>query len=177
MSALRQRVLTREGGEEMSGGRIPVEVIQARGAKHLTKAEIEQRKATEVKAKPAKQLRCPGWLGGELHDDFLALSRKLCKLGIVADIDADTIARYVKASDQYLRVTRQLDGAIEARDAEGAAALARMQNTFFTQARQCAADLGMTVTGRAKLVIPEKEEDVPRNDPMLKLLAARQGKA
>ena len=33
----------------MAGQRLPIEVVQARGSKHLTKAEIQERKEREIK--------------------------------------------------------------------------------------------------------------------------------
>lgn len=33
----------------MAGPRLPLEVVQARGSKHLTKAEIQERREREIK--------------------------------------------------------------------------------------------------------------------------------
>lgn len=37
------------GGENMAGQRQPIELVLAKGSKHLTKKEIEERKSSEVK--------------------------------------------------------------------------------------------------------------------------------
>ena len=53
----------------MAGQRQPIELVVAKGKKHLTKAEIEERKRTEVKA-PADKVTAPPYLTPEQKKKF-----------------------------------------------------------------------------------------------------------
>ena len=74
----------------MAGPRQPLEVVQAKGRKHLTKAEIAKRQAGEIKGDgDIKQLRAPEWLPESQRDEFNRVSRALIKLmpSMVSRID------------------------------------------------------------------------------------------
>lgn len=159
----------------MAGQRQPIELLQAKGKKHLTKAEIAERERTEVKA-PADKVTAPAYLTADQKKTFKKIVKELQKIGIVANLDVDALARLVVAQSKYIAVTEELNRQplmveIERdtgrKDADGepilekvevvngqVERLAIMQDRFFRQCRQGAADFGMTVSSRCRLVVP-----------------------
>ena len=68
------------------------------------------------------------------------------------------------AHHQWQKVTAHVESALEAADLEEITAWSRMQDLYFKQARACAVDMGLTISSRFRLVIPEamrKEPDAP----------------
>lgn len=155
----------------MSGRRQPTEVVVANGRKHLTKAEIAEREAREVKLPPAKTAKPPKWLPEGLRKDFRALGKKLIAADLYTELDADTLGRYLVAHQEYLLATKQVFKAYADRDPEEVEDWTRVQERHFKQARNCANDMGLTVTSRCRLVVPEGVGTSESDDnPMLALI-------
>ncbi len=146
----------------------------AKGAKHLTRAEVGQRREREVKAPVAKTARAPGWLPEPLRRRFHALAKALIDLGLYSSLDGDTLGRYVVAHEQWLRATDKVQGLLQspAPDVAEVSQWARIQTGFFQQARACATDLGLTISSRCRLVLPESGQRQEAN-PFEQLLEAR----
>lgn len=159
----------------MPGPRQPLKVIEGNGRKHLTKKEKYEREQSEVKPKSKpKFVQAPSWLPEQLKKDFSAISKQLIELEIFTKLDRDTLGMYLIARSQYLQATAELQTHLQRRDSEGAADWAGIQDKFFKQARACANDLGLTVTSRCRLVLPEKKKEEDE-DPMDQLFARRYG--
>lgn len=163
----------------MPGQRQPIDLIVANGRKHLTKAEIEARRQTEVKA-PADKVTAPAYLTPEQKKTFKKIVKELRNIGLVSNLDVDALARLVIAQSKYIAVTEQLNRQplmIEVerdtgkKDADGqpikvkvevvnseVERLAIMQDRFFRQCRQGAADFGLTVSSRCRLIVPKAPE-------------------
>ena len=60
----------------MAGPRQPIELVIAKGKKHLTKAEIESRKNTEVKGKK-DNIKPPGNLTKDEKKEFKKIAEEL----------------------------------------------------------------------------------------------------
>lgn len=168
----------------MAGQRQPVELLIAKGKKHLTKAEIEERQRTELKA-AADKVTAPAYLTPEQKKTFKKIVKELRALDIVANLDVDALARLVIAQSKYIAVTEELNRLplmIEVerdtgrKDESGEPIIERveivngqverlaiMQDRFFKQCRQGAADFGMTVSSRCKLVVPSANEQKKEN--------------
>lgn len=166
----------------MAGSRLPTEVILLRGKKNLTKQEIEERKASELKPASDKAIKPPTYLSTDLKKEFKKIAAELVEIGIMSNLDVDSLARFLQVRKMYLEVTKELlnqspvltiekeikDEFGETIDTEFIqipndtySELLNMQNKLFTQCRQSSADLGLTITSRVKLVVPKKEEDKP----------------
>lgn len=143
----------------MAGTRQPLAVLEAKGAKHLTKAEKAAREDSEVKAETPKFVRPPKWLPEAFHKEFNEISRQLLDLKIFCKLDRDTLSRYLIAQNLYLQTTQRVNVALRGGDVKEAAAWTTMQNTYATQCKQFSNDLGMTISSRCKLVIPKAPED------------------
>lgn len=157
----------------MPGPRQPTDVVVANGRKHLSKAEEEERRRREPKVDKPKTATPPKWLPEALKKEFRALGKKLIAAGIYTTLDADALGRYLVAQHQWLIATQQTELALGARppDLEQADAWGRVQERYFKQARNCANDMGLTVSSRCRLVVPEsakqKSED---SNPFLQLI-------
>lgn len=167
----------------MAGGRPrePISILEAKGKKHLTKSEIEERKNSEVDA-PADDIRAPNYLKKKQKDEFFLLANQLVALKIFSNLDVDALARYIDSRDEYVRVMKELRSQkpVEERgllDAEGKPLLDKKGNQkkvkvinetyrelqkslkdWFSQCKMASSDLGLTITSRCKLVIPTPEK-------------------
>ena len=163
----------------MGRPRQPVELIIAKGKKNLTKAEIEERRKTEV-APCADDLTPPSYLTAAEKRRFTKLAGQLNKIKIMGETDVETLARYVSAQTLYESATkelRKLDRERPKRDDQNdntyygllmswsaaQAELAKLQDRYFKQAQTAAASLGLTISSRCKLVAPVKDEAPPEN--------------
>lgn len=164
----------------MAGPRQPIAVVEARGNKHLTKAEKARRESEEpVLAAPEKgegsKIRAPKWLPEELRGQFNDLRAQLVSAGIFSALDRDTLGRYLVAREQWNMATGETRKYLEKRDVEGAEAWSRIQERYFKQCRACAMDLGLTISARCRLVVPEalRPKEDPEEAAFLELLERR----
>ena len=155
----------------MPGPRQPTDLIKANGRKHLSKAEEAERRAREPKVEKAKTAKPPKWLPEQLKKEFRALGKRLIAAGIYTGLDADTLGRYLVAQHQWIIATGEAEQALAQRDQEQADAWGRVQDRYFKQARNCAYDMGLTVTSRCRLVVPENvKQKTEEQNPFLQLI-------
>lgn len=184
----------------MAGKKQPLAVIQAKGRKHLTKAEIELRKAQELHP-AADKVAPPDWLDKKQRKRFLELAAPLIELEIMTNLDCEALARLVKAEADYVAMIQAIDqmpltleekhykvgpdGKPEINQETGEkivltkvvvndarAALLQQQDKLWKQCRQGATDFGLTIAGRCRLVAPVKKEEKKEN----KFLKYQKGK-
>ena len=155
----------------MAGTRQPTDLIVAKGRKHLSRAEEAERRAGEVKVPPAKTAKPPKWLPEELKRAYRAIGRQLIAGGVLTDLDADTLGRYLVSHAQWLKAAEYAQEALAAGATKAADDWGRIQERYFKAARACATDLGLTVTSRCKLVIPQAAADDEGQNPFLQLIA------
>lgn len=134
----------------------PTDLLLVKGKKHLTKAEIEERKAQEIKA-PADNVQAPSYLPDELKEEFDRIALELIDIGIMSNLDSEALARNIVAESQYQKVSVRLMKmkTFGAKYME----LLKIQKELFKQARDSASDLGLTISSRCKLVVPKKNDD------------------
>lgn len=106
-----------------------------------------------------RKVEAPEYLGEwpELMDEFDRLATMLCELmpENFGQPDADLLARYVTAEAIYEKFTAEV---LAAPDATAAKNAQLAQDKAFKQAHSCATALGLTVTSRCKLVVPQPQE-------------------
>lgn len=142
----------------------PLAVIQGKGrSNHLTKEEIKKRKEHEERMKGrTDNIVAPSYLTKKQKEEFYRIADELIELEIFTNLDVDNLARYIDSRDQYIKVTRALRAMKAVNDGEANddyAKLQRIRNTLFTECRNAAGDLGLSITSRLSLVIPKKEEE------------------
>lgn len=141
--------------------RHPVDAIVARGKSHLTRAEIDDRKASEVKIPiDMRDIVPPEYLfqWPDRVSEFDRYAKMLSKLipDNFGQPDADLLARYVISESLYESFTAQLVGLSRPDEIK---AIQIAQDRAFKQAHTCASSLGLTVTSRCKLVVPVEDDD------------------
>lgn len=144
----------------MARPREPIDLVIAKGKKHLTKAEIEERRSQEINV-PYKEIKPPKYLNKKQKKKFKEIATKLLAIGIYSELDEDTLGRYLIAQDLYLHYTEEINKYLIAdnlhafvlKDIQG------MQDKAFKQARQCARDLGLTISSRCRLIVPETQKE------------------
>ena len=166
----------------MAGQRQPIALVQAKGKKHLTKAEIEERQRTEVTA--------PQYLSPTQKRTFKKIVKELRAIDLISNLDVDALARLVIAQEKYIAVTQELNRqpimveieiATKQLDEYGQPVkirkevvngeverLALLQDRYFKQCRQGAADFGLTVSSRCRLVVPKADKETPKENKFAK---------
>ena len=146
----------------MAGPRQPIELVIAKGNKHLTKAEIEARRSSEVGPLEG-EIAPPGYLTKRQKDEFNKIAGQLQELKIMGETDIDALARYIIAHTFYVNSVKKLRSKEVRDDPEQFAAWLKVQEKLFNQCRASANDLGLTISSRCKLVVPatEKTEEKP----------------
>lgn len=147
----------------MARPRQTIAVIEAKGRSHLGKAEIERRRATEIKP-IADNIVAPDILNKKEKVKFNHIADQLIKLGIMGETDVDALARYVIAESFYIHATKQLRKRDVIRDPKIYDTWLRIQDKYFKQCRLSASDLGLTISSRCRLVIPKLEEAPQREN-------------
>lgn len=146
----------------MARPRQPIELVKAKGKKHLTKAEIEAREKSELKV-DLKDVNAPSYLPAKLKREFAEIANKLLIVGVMTELDEDCLARYLLSKQSYLQYTSMLTKATKNNNIIEMEKLMTMQDKAFKQCRACANDLGLTIASRCKLVMPETKEPPKEN--------------
>ena len=146
----------------MAGQRQPIALLEARGAKHLTKAEKAEREAKEIKP-IADKITAPAYLTKKQRDEFDKYSEQLQKLKIMGETDIDALARYVISSELYIKLSKQIGKPAVYTDPILLDRYMKNQDRMFKQCRASANDLGLTISSRCKLVVPETKETPKEN--------------
>lgn len=150
----------------------PLSVIQGKGrSNHLTKDEIKKRQEQENKMKGyTDKIEAPSYLTKKQREEFDRIANDLLRLGIFSNLDVDNLARYIDSKTQYLDLLKHIKKIKPTTTTETMGKkitfanedypkLMRVKNSLFNECRAAASDLGLTITSRLKLVIPQSGED------------------
>lgn len=160
----------------MARPREPIDLVKAKGKKHLTKAEYEARKSAEITAKNDNVVP-PAYLTKKEKEKFNEIAQQLIEIGIMTNLDCDVLARYIRADSEYLKLTKQLSKIKFTPDRKSAVSedeqianqygeygyLQKLQTKAAKQCSDCARELGLTISSRCKLSLPKTEEKPPEN--------------
>lgn len=161
----------------MPGPRQKLSVLEGNGRKHLSKSEKARRADQEVDLPKPKTMRVPKWLPQDCRKEFRALAKELLAADMgAAQLDRDTLGRYVVAQAQYAQACKMAGEALTAEDSALAEKWTKIQDTCFKQARACANDMGMTITSRCRLVLPEGAKPKEKN-PFEQMMEERMRRA
>jgi len=139
--------------------RQPINLLQEKGKKHLTKEEIEKRKNSEIEVN-SDNVVAPSYLTKKQKQTFEWYVEELKKINIIANIDVEGLARYIVAEEQFKKIAKKIKNT-NILDDDYDKLLLKLEK-LNKICRQGATDLGLTISSRCKLVIPKKEEK-PRN--------------
>lgn len=143
------------------------------GGKHWTKDEIEERLRSEVQPL-TDGIAAPSYLTAKQKKQFKTIADQLQRIGIMGETDNDTLARYITAQELYEQAVRDLRKLQKERPRDAGAAelvtwaqlletLDKRQDRYFKQAQTAAAALGLTISSRCKLAVPQSAEQPKTN--------------
>lgn len=156
--------------------KLPQNVIEMRGKSHQTKAEKEERRNSEPKMSDDKRIRAPDYLPEMLREEFNKLGQQLIKAKLACKLDCDVIARYLMSKQNWILAHEKAkDSLMFDDDPKVVDKWTKIANQYFNQCQACANAMGLTITSRCKLVVPQTKDE-EENDPMAKMLAARMAK-
>lgn len=147
----------------MAGQRQPLALIEAKGAKHLTKAEKAEREAREVKP-CTDDITPPSYLTKKQKDEFNRIADQLKKLKILGETDVDTLARYILSRDTYIKLTKQIQKKAIYEDPILLDKYMKNQDRAFKQCHMAAKSLGLTIADRCRLIVPEIKTETPKEN-------------
>ena len=142
----------------MAGQRQPIDLVVYKGKKHLTKDEVERRKTAEVKA-DSDAVQAPAFLRAHLRPDFDRIAGELTEIGIMSNLDCETLAWYLMYMDDYITLDERCT---DAEDIKTLSDLYCLKNTAYKSAMVAAKELGLTISSRCRLVVPKPDEK-PKN--------------
>lgn len=151
----------------------PINLVIAKGKKHLTKEEIAQRQDSEIKVNYT-DVEAPEYLSFEEQQEFYKTAKILLDIGIMTELDEDCLARYLIAKTNYVQYTKELRKLNEKLLKLKRADVKRKtmsdidtyliyQDRALKQCRACATDLGLSISSRCKLVMPPSKEQPKEN--------------
>ena len=187
----------------MPGKRRPMDVnlsiVDGGQGKHWTKAEVEDRKNSEIKMPKPKALTPPSWLNDSAKKLFRKYAKQMLEFpaGIVSNLDVGTLGRYCDCELSYAEASRHKSvwmevckRRLEALCAAEAIAVSKLDTQRFEDAyeeakaqvdfwsgqmvkfekiaRSCATEMGMTISSRCRLVVPQADKK-PEADPLEEL--------
>lgn len=151
----------------MAGQRQPIELVLAKGSKHLTKEEIAERQAREVKP-ITDDIIPPAYLSKKQKEEFNRIAAQLMKLRILGETDVDALARYILSRDTYVKLTKQIQKKQILEDPILLDKYMKNQDRAFRQCDVSAKALGLTISSRCRLVVPETKTEVPKENKFKK---------
>lgn len=150
----------------MARPREPINLLEAKGRKHLTKAEIEERRKSEIKA-PVDKIVAPPYLTADLKREFNKIAKQLVNIGIMTNLDVDALARFIIAREIYIKLSMQIIKQPALMVSDKYPQIAINQDKAFKQCSAAARDLGLTISSRCRLVVPKVENE--KDDPNAEL--------
>lgn len=147
----------------MSGQRQPTAVVIANGKKNLTKAEIKARLESEIKP-VTDNITAPAYLTKKQKEEFNRYAGQLKKLKIIGETDVDALGRFITAKDMYENSVKQMRKPAVKNDPFLFEKWLKVQDKLFKQCRASANDLGLSISSRCKLVVPEANKVVKKEN-------------
>lgn len=146
----------------MARPRQPVKLLEFKGKKHLTKEEIRQREASEVKPVP-KGIKPPAYLSDSQKKLFRKLAKQLSQLEIMGETDNDALARLVIAQERFEEANEIMNKVDFFDDEKQYEVASHVYAKRLDELRKLASDLGLTISSRCKLVVPKAPEKKTEN--------------
>ncbi len=152
----------------MTRAKKPVDLLLVNGNARLTKAEIESRRIQEEALKPnTDKLKYPNWLTNPVaRREYNAISKELQQINLMTNLDVNTLVSYCLAYALYIKASEELQSQpllIEKQLASGSTQLVenplvKTQLKYSNEMKALAATMGLSITSRMKLVVPQIEK-------------------
>lgn len=147
-----------------ANNRQPTALVIAKGKKHLTKDETEERLKKEPKA-PSNAIVAPKYLSAKQRREFDQIAKQLKEIGIMANVDCDVLAMFVKSRAEYVEYGKMLND-MQKKAKEGSVIsvdnlvkVDSLRDKSFKRCLASAKELGLSITSRCRIVMPKAKED------------------
>ena len=158
----------------MGRNKQPIALVVANGKKHLTKEEIKERQASEVQA-PSDNIVAPSYLTKKQKEKFNYYAKQLHDLKIISNLDVESLAKIITVEEMYESITRKLRSKEVKNDFELFEKYTRLQERYIKLYRALASDLGLTISSRCKLTVPQAPKPSNPTAPKSKFEKFRSG--
>lgn len=129
---------------------------------HRSTAERRARREAEDFG-GSDEVECPDRIKGKAARTlYIETAQALRDMGIWKAVDADQLARYVTSEMLYRITTAKYTEAMTHGNEDMASAYERRQDKAFRQAQAAANALGLNVTSRCRIAIPQAIRETPR---------------
>ena len=88
----------------------------------------------------------------------------LRQAGLYTELDRDVLGQFLVARDRWVRADKLASAAIRNKDEKLAKEWTGIQSTYFKQCRQCAEAMGLSVSSRCRLVVPDALVNAAKDD-------------
>ena len=102
-------------------------------------------------AKVVQTIPCPSYLSGTLVRRWEELAPELVKMGTLDALNADLLAKFILAENEYLKISERVQGAINGGDGDEAGKWINAQTKLNGQILTLGAELGITPAARRAL--------------------------
>ena len=146
----------------------PVAVLMQENRSRLSKAEIKRRMEEEAALRPADDnTECPDWVtDARAREEYARISVELEKLGLLTNLDINTLAAYCIAFSRYVEATQAMEGqplTVVQTNKNGITAvvenpLIKIQLKYSDEMKRLTGEMGLSISARMKLIPPKKEE-------------------
>lgn len=96
----------------------------------------------------SEAIPCPAYLVGALRQRWDSLAPQLQAMGALDALNADLLAKYILAENEYLRISDLVQTSISRGDAEEAGKWLNAQDRLTRQILTLSDELGLTPSGR-----------------------------
>ena len=161
----------------MGRNKEPVSLILAKGKSHHITQKIEEERRRSELPVIADNINPPDFLSDDEKAKFRQIADILNELGIMSDLDCDVLGRYIKSQSDWEKYSefvgnaqKSLKQAFDENDIENIGFYTNILSKYeglrakaFSQCQTCASSLGLTITSRCKIVMPQKAE-IPKEN-------------
>lgn len=153
----------------MGRKRQSVKQLQRKGKTHLTKNEIEKRKAEEEELKKLKsEFHAPSHMKGHSRKIFNYIKNNLNDLELLANVDKYGLCILSEAIAKYIEISIRLkneDYLIEHTNKKGYTniqvnPLVRVQNNYVDQIKRYSSEFGLSPAARLKIISVNTKESI-----------------
>ena len=161
----------------MGRNKEPVSLILAKGKSHHITHQIEESRRKSELPVIAENIRPPDFLNDDEKRKFNEIAGILQQLDIMSDLDCDVLGRYIKSQSDWEKYSefvgnaqKSLKQAFDENDIENIGFYTNILSKYeglrakaFSQCQTCASSLGLTITSRCKIIMPQKIESPKEN--------------
>ena len=144
----------------------PINILKAKGKKHLTKKEIKEREEAEAAiAFKVDEIKPPAWLSSFAKKEFRRLAKGLLEVKQITNADVNQLALYCDVYSIYIIYSKAINKSLriskQSKTPPMPHPLLDKKAQLFAQMLKVAVEFGFTPCSKAKIAMPKKEKPEP----------------